>query len=74
MLENKAVSGSRGLSSDIALWLLISARTAQAGVIRQHSLPVLLLLTVNPLKSIYGLIDIMYLTSDLAFQLEVWCL
>lgn len=38
VLENKAVSGSRGLSSDIALWLLISARKAQPIMIRKHSL------------------------------------
>lgn len=38
MLENKAVSGSRGLSSDIALWLLISAWRAQPIVIRKQSL------------------------------------
>lgn len=38
MLENKAVRGSRGLSSDIALWLLISAQRAQAIMIRKHSL------------------------------------
>lgn len=36
--ENKATDGGRGLGSDIALWLLISARRAQPIMISKHSL------------------------------------
>lgn len=75
VLENKAVSRSRGLSSDIALWLLISAWKAQPSWLENtHCSPLLLaLLTANPLKSIYGLIDITYLTAARLFSQEVAC-
>lgn len=57
VLENKAVSGSRGLSSDIALWLLISAWWAQPWWLENThcSFVYTVLLTANPLKLIYGL-------------------
>lgn len=62
-LENKAVSRSRGLSSDIASQLLISAcRLDQCGQTDARPSPLSnhCYCTANPLKSIYGPSDITY--------------
>lgn len=61
-LKNKAVSRSWGLSSDIALWLLIAAWSTSWLENTHWSLLQSVLLTANPLKSIYGLSDITYST------------
>lgn len=61
-LKNKAVSRSWGLSSDIALWLLITAWSTSRLENTHWSLLQSVLLTANPLKSIYGLSDITYST------------